>query len=331
MSTIINRLSNSQLISRSVSELMKSSQLSISKRRVSFSSLLKHHPIVNSLKVSDAMPGVNVLNCNFFWRSVYICEEDLVPLIKAKAGCGHFQINLKDKLDAARRVLASNNTHIELEGESEEGSAIEIPEVEKMVVEDTTTDSASESSHGKGDGIITSAKFTAYINESQNTKRLLHSDHIEPSVRRGIISSACDFLFKECGEYASVSDRNEMVKVVVDVFRGLEMQEQFVTKWLHMKIKNNRRKAKLADEAIDCTSKKRKTETTEKEDRSHLDFLKSCKEAVDIPKIKTALKATINIRLEQCNKEDFCVFDTYNFFTKSPDLVGFFRNLMIFL
>lgn len=285
------------------------------------------------------MPGVNVMNCMFLWHNVRIAEEDLIPLIKAKAGCGNFQINLKDKLDEARRVMASNpNTRVELRDRVEEPKVSAIsptPTVEKVVVlEDTTTDSASESSHG-GEKVISSAKFTAFVNGNQHTKRLLHSDHTEPSIRKGIITCACEFLFQECGEYASVSDRTEMVKVVVDVFRGLELQEQFVTKWLHMKIKNNRRKAKMADlEALETTLKKRKTEPEEAQDYSQLEppdynqlqFLKKCVEVVDVDSVKYALKVTLNIRLDEYMREDFSVFDTYRFFTRCPELVGFWSH-----
>ncbi|KAL5279104.1 hypothetical protein ACFFRR_003620 [Megaselia abdita] len=279
--------------------------------------------IILKKKISDAMPGINVMNCNFFWRNVSIAEEDLIPLIKAKAGCGHFQIDLKDKIDS----LACNKNVAVRKDPGEGSSAVPVinpviihPDVEKIVVlEDTTTDSASESSHENGaEGVITSARFTAYINGNNHTKRLLNEDHTEPSIRRGIISCACDFLTQECGEYASVSDRNEMVKVVVDVFRGLELQEQFVTKWLHMKIKNNRRKQKLADESPSPASKKRKNDA---EELNQFEFLKNCKDISNIPKIKNALKATLNIRLEQYLGEDFSVYDNYSFFLRSPDLI----------
>lgn len=267
------------------------------------------------------------MNCHFLWNNVPIAEEDLIPLIKAKAGCGHFMINLKDKLDEARKVLSSN-PKLQIEKERSKTPIPSLPpEVEKIVVVEETTDSASESSHEIGvQAVITTAKFTSFINKNQHTKRLLHSDHTEPSVRKGIISCACDFLAQECGEYASVSDRNEMVKIVVNVFSGLDQQEQFVTKWLHMKIKNNRRKNRLAEEmAESTTSKKRKTDQeVAEEDHQQMEYLKECKKVVDIARVKTALKTTLKLRLEQYTKEDtFSVFDNYTFFTKCPDLVGF--------
>lgn len=275
--------------------------------------------------VSDAMPGVNVMNCNFLWRNVVIAEDDLIPLIKAKAGCGQFQINLKDKFDLMTNTVLTSDPDSDVEVEIEAISPPPVkPEVEKVVVlEDTTTDSASESSHG-AEQVITSAKFIKYVNSHQNTKRLLHSDHTEPSVRKGIIRCACDFLFQECGEYVNLTDRKHMVNVVIDVFPGLEPQEQFVTKWLHMKIINNRRKAKLPDESTDSTSSKKKRRTHSPDPEDHLIYLQSCRgNVVDIPKIKLALKATIISRRDQYGKDDFSVFDTYNFFTKSPELVSF--------
>lgn len=261
------------------------------------------------------MPGVNAMSCQFMWRNVIIDEADLIPLIKAKAGCGHFQINLKDKPVPIPTTFT--NPTIKLEA-----TPSKVPPTDVIVLDEgSTTDSLQEEACHSPQTIITSAKFTDYVNANQNTKRLLHSDHTEPSVRKGIINCACDFLAQECGQNANLFFRNEMVKVVVDVFNGLELQEQFVTKWLDLKLKNDRRakQAKLEVENQNQASKKRKIEY-----ENQIDYLKSCGMPVDFGKMKTALKTTLNTRLMEYAREDFSVFDTYKFFTKSTDLVRFY-------
>lgn len=254
---------------------------------------------------------------NFFWENVPIIEDDLVPLIKAKSGCGHFKLNIQD-IDETPAF-----TEIPIQEPKQE--------IIELEIEGDNEETEEEA-----------AKFSNFIAENPETKRIFQINQkafLNPSpemisdITKQVIRAASDFLNKEYGEFPTLGQRFKMVKIIMKLFHFLSLEQQAVCKMLNTRIKyarKNRFSNNYGDE-FQTPHKKSKNEDlkdTTPNIQEDIAFLEECNTAIDVPRIKSALERTLSHRMGQYTQENFSVINTYRFFTKSLNLVGFLLDCL---
>lgn len=249
------------------------------------------------LKVSDTIPEVDTTSCLFYWCEAQLSEQDIVPLIRSKRGCGHFQLNLKDDIFV-----------------------------------DDTSDSGIEQKCYK-DAVLTTQKLREFFKEERaSMKCILASDPTEPAIRKAIIHFACLYTFKECGNYPTNFQKNSVVQSIMEMFPGLKPIQKHIMPWFQMKVKNYRKKIRaemrnnLEDEFF---TGKRKAESDANDSRKkrlkdQLEFLKTCDEDDNLGLIKTALVDTLTCRISLSGKEDTNIYRMFPIFSKSLEFVSSF-------
>ncbi|KAL5278046.1 hypothetical protein ACFFRR_002970 [Megaselia abdita] len=246
----------------------------------------EYHNVLVKEAISAAFGKLDTESCDFFWDGALISENDLIPLIKAKKSCGHFKLTVKDRF--------GHQEHDDSDSNFEEEPVCK-----------------------KAKGVLSVVKFKNFVNTDVASKMLLEGDPTEPSVRRILIDCAVKYLFQECGTLPTMNERESLANIVCEVYKALKPEEELVLKWILEKIKNVR--SKIA--GTGSRKRRRSSDGMNLHIEKQMDFLESCVNIEDIPKIENALKDTLKYRINKYSNSDFSVFNTYKFFSKSLDLI----------
>lgn len=227
-----------------------------------------------------------------------------------------------DKVSNMRRRIKRDEGNISKLLEDSKKRKLEDTEVEDSSTDDD--DASSFASSFSGVSYLSASKMRQYIKSGQHSSLLLiaENEHAEPSIRKKIIAACVQFLFDECGLYPSLAQKRTVIKLVSEVFLGLNDEEQ-VKRWFNDRIINVRKRNKQLETTYHESLDRVRILTGELRIEDQMKFLESCSEIDDIQKIQDALRDTLAHRIEQGGIVNFNVFNTYKFFSKSLDLVSF--------